>query len=364
MNCIFCNHEIEEQSGICPFCKNSLSDDPSLNNEKNQSKAKKKKFKLPFIIITALVVVIAIVGAYLFNVFNSPLYQIAKAYENTYEAGNLSADFKILSEEKDYKINLEGTLESSWDIDNRDISYYLEFTVKNHPSKETHDSYVAEIEIRMALLDGEIVACVKRILSTNSESIKYYYEDISTTLNKAFAAYEDNKNKEFDDMVTEEFITDLLGEKVCEQITDEIDLNNLKKCVKSYIKQINSSKWLKNNMGMETEEIDNITHYTFQPNARNIAKSTLEEFEKAFKYKDTYDKIKSTVLDKADDFDADFDTLKFGIGLSDSLITKATLSIETDEQKIECDSTMYDFGSTKIDTNKIEDLISTAKDNC
>ncbi len=331
---------------------NPAYDNESHNVQQHQFNAstptyKKKKSKKPLIVVlVSLILVVAAIATYVVISLNGPLTKIAKALENTYEAGNLSADFEIKIDGEKF----EGSIQAKWDLDNREITLYFE-------AGESDDDESVIIAIyEENFIYGET--------DSRGECDEYFAEDISEYIDYYFDIYEEAKENTKDvEFLSEEFFENLLediDDDLYEELEEYIYFAEIRPCFESCVKLLNNKSWLEENAGLETYKEDGIQYFKFNPNIETFAKAIMPETEPIFRDKDDFEDFCDAIYDEAEEADDEFDKLYGYIGIKDGKLSKIGYEIKVDGEKFSGKISFYDVGKTNIDTDKLEKLLGNA----
>lgn len=281
----------------------------------------------------AVICVVAVVVGFLTNWFGyaGPLHQITKALNNTNEAQNMTIDmeFTIAGE------SFQGTIAVDMDRDNRELTMLA--TMEMYDQNITYAFYNNQMLVSM----GDYC----------------YAQDMSAEMEEMWDALDDTGAEiSLTDIDWEELAKDM---DVYDEIKEYIDFDELNQCVATYSHHLNSSSWLKENAGY-SKSGGSETVYQFDLPIVNFLSATAEDFAPAFKDSDDYASLKDQIKaleDQVDDFQ-----MVMSIGVCDDLLSsfKVKISGIDEVDTIDVELTFSKIGSTKIDTDALDELAQNA----
>lgn len=126
-------------------------------------------------------------------------------------------------------------------------------------------------------------------------------------------------------------------------------------------RNLNSNSWLKKYAGYSKEREDGATIYTFKPDLYDLSVATLEEFEDCFEDEDEYDDL----MDGLDDIKKDMRKVDVtaSFGVKKGVLSSLEFSGKANGKKVSIKIEFENVGSTKIDTDTLDDILAGAKES-
>ena len=334
--CAHCGTMVKPDAKFCSNCGKNPQPTP-----KKEKKAKKKGAPIALFIIlgiVALVVAVAIAGVCTnWFGFYGPASKITAAADKTAKAGSFTLEATIIYENDDgAEEKQEATAYIVIDPENRELTFY----------SYQIDEYGYGYE--QAIYDGY------SIYHRTSEigSGYYEYENIKEELDSFFDTYESTSDMDWDELF------DLIDEKT--DIGDYMDSKATIKCAKSYLRKLNSNKWLKENAGFSTERVNGATVYSFEPKLYTFLDTSLDCFEGAFEDEDDFEDLKKELKGEKKELNSIDFSLSFGVkgGKLETIAYETKSGDVTTTVEME----LTNIGSTEIDMDDMADLLQEAKD--
>lgn len=398
MICRNCNGSIPDDSVFCPLCGARIGGDsvpyeaesPSPYEAENPAPYEEKSpvpyeaetsagasgaefsgarrgkmsgaLKKGIIAATVLAVVLIVVLSVGFatNWFGAagPLAKLASAVEKTLTADNMTVELSASSESyygwrSPQKEKIKGSAKIVFNPDERKIVACGKGRLSTREDSDRAD---------FAIYDGYFFG--------TDEDGDYYCEDIAHELDEFFDGYEEASEKTGDDFSFEDFYKEYYGDDDYEDACEYVDFEALDKCFSSFVKKLNSEKWLKKNAGFSKRKEGGMTLYCFKPDIIHLGKVGLEEFEDAFARREDYRDAMEELEEAEDDFEDEVDSLNcelvFGIKSGKLVKIEYDYSVKySDEEDREISAHMElnfkDIGSTEIDTDDLDDRLDKAR---
>ena len=343
MRCTNCGTELSEDSVFCTYCgaqqsvsagywaeDNNAYVDPAIADpyaaEAVPQSAKPKRTKLKIILASiAAVLVVVIIAGLCTNWFGfyGPATRIGLAAKNTVQKGNFTLE--VISEIGGHESEM--TIQVNMDVKKRELTMF---------GKMDGNSF--------AIYDGYVIT------GTSFIGEKHYYKhDISDQLDEIFDAYEEADEVDLDELF--DAIEDYTGI----DLRDYLDVYELEKCSRAYLRKLNNNKWLKENAGYTKIKKNGITYFNFDPKPYTFASASLECFEKAFEdeddYEDAQDLLKNyrRYLNELD--------VEMSFGLKGNKLVEVSIGMGDDGSMT---MEFTDIGKTEIDVDLLEDLLDQA----
>ena len=295
------------------------------------------KWGLVAAICSALVLALVVTAGFFTDWFGltGPVRQIALAAKQTTSAENLTMELAI---HVTYPItgsiptqNFDGTVQMSFVPSKRQLILCGDMKLAGEPSL-------------LAVYDNHF------LLDTPAGC---YSVDIRENLEDMFDDYEEvlKKNRDLKDILEE-----------LEQIpADKIDFDGLEKCLKTYIRTLNSSRWLKKNAGYSVSRENGVTLHTFRPDLYRFLRESLPFFEDAYKDKTDYQNAQDSLEDiRSTLYEGD---VELNIGVKDGKLVQIAVGVNEEKSTgIRMEMQFAKIGKTEIDTAKLEKLLKEATD--
>ncbi len=334
--CSNCGTMVKPDAKFCSNCGKNPQPTP-----RKEKKAKKKGAPIGLFIvlgIVALIVAIAISGICTnWFGFYGPGSKIAMAANKTLKAGSFTLEASVTYKNEDgSKFEEDATAYVVIDPQKRELTFYA-YQI---------DEYGYGIE--QAIYNGY------SIFHSSSEigDDFYEYENIEEELDAFFDAYEDAADTDWNELF------DLLDEHF--DIGDYLDSKETIKCAKSYIRKLNSNKWLKENAGFSTERANGATIYKFDPKLHTFLDASVDCFEDAFDDEDDFDDLKKELkYSKKEMNSLDF---SLSVGIKGGQLESMELRSNAEDVTTILEMELTHIGSTEIDIDDMEELLQEAKD--
>lgn len=349
---------------ICKHCGTQVADDNAFCTNCGATLPKKhlkispadgffwaRKFLLSHRVIAIVLCIALLIGmvGICTNWFglNGPAVQIANAVRKTLTAKSLTVDFTVSAAtgsglEKDTR-KISGKAQICLDLKHEEITLFL--TVKGL-NGET---------VEYAIYDGYLLTM---------EEGRVYKEDISDKLDAFFEAYEDaqERAKEMikNGQVDWKELLETIDEDAYETAQEHVNFTKLNGCISQLAKNMNSPAWLRKNAGYHTSLRSNMKVHTFQPDICEFLEAVLPIFRPAFRDRDDYTELEES-LEKLDE-DLGNTDLSLVFGIRGSKLRMLELELALDSQQISANLEFSKIGHTRIDTNKLDDLLDEAKE--
>ena len=340
--CAACGSPLEPGSRFCRECGHYMTDSP-VPRQKVKPAAKEPRVRKPVkwglvaAICGALVLALVVTAGFFTDWFGltGPVRQIALAARQTTSAENLTMELAI---------SVTDPITGSIPTQSFDGTVQMSFV----PSKR---QLILCGDMKLAGEPGLLAIYDNHFIMDNPSGC--YSLDIREGLEDMFDDYEEalKKNRDLKDIL----------EELEEFPADKIDFDELEKCLKTYVRRLNSSRWLKKNAGYSATRENGVTLHTFRPDLYHFLRESLPFFESAFKDKADY----QNVLDGLEDTRA---TLQEGdveikIGVKDGKLVQIAVGVNEEKSTgIRMDIQFTKIGKTEIDTAKLEKLLKEATD--
>lgn len=341
--CPDCGTNVAADAQFCGGCGHRFASSPAPAKKAPPAGGGKKfsSFQMPakgapilagIAIVLVIVLIVGICTSWLG--LTGPLMKIGSAVEKTVKKGNFTAEFEFDVEGD----SAEGLIMMNVDYKKRDLTVYMELEVDGTDS--VFGIYDESMFMRMDYGSGSY----------------YNYMDISDYLDGIFDAYEENSEE-----IDIQELLDQLDDQMDGELSEVFDFKQLEKCLNTYVKELNSASWLKDNAGYSKESKSGVTYYNFKPDSYDFTVASLPFFEKAFEDPDVYE----DVMDEIEDVEEYFDdvVIEFSIGVKSGYLAALNGEAEIDGDNLEFAISIYDVGETTIDTAELEDLMEEAEEN-
>ena len=340
--CAACGSPLESGSRFCRECGHYMTDSPAPRQKikpavKEPKVRKPVKWGLVAAICGALVLGRVVTAGCFTDWFGltGPVRQIALAAKQTTSAENLTMELAF---------SVTNPITGSIPTQSFDGTVQMSFV----PSKR---QLILCGDMKLAGEPGLLAVYDNHFLVDTPAGC--YSVDIRENLEDLFDDYEEmlKKNRDLKDILEE-----------LEQLpADEIDFDELEKCLKTYIRTLNSSRWLKKNAGYSVSRENGVTLHTFRPDLYHFLRQTLPFFEPAFKDKADY----QNALDDLEDIRSTLyeGDVELKIGVKDGKLVQVAMGVnEEKDTGIRMDMQFTKIGKTEIDTAKLEKLLQEATD--
>lgn len=361
MRCHNCGAELTDGVAFCCFCgsaqttpetaqlpevieaPSAICEDPiAVPTPVAEEKPKRPVGLIVAACIAAVLTVVVVLGLCTnWFGFYGPGTRIAVAANNTLKNGNFTVVMSTKTEVSSlgsYKAESEMSVQVDIDMKKQELMLYCE--TENEYDGQTYTTYTA-------IYDGYRISGYKM-----GDLEEYAKIDISDELDEFFDTYEDAKDMDWEELF------DLIEEKSGEDPSDYIDLTEFKKCIKTYIRNLNNNKWLEKNAGFSTSSSGGVKYYEFEPNIYKFSKATLECFEAAFEDEDDYNNLMDALKSNRDELTEGELELVFGI--KSSKLVELEIKTETDHYTSEAKYEFTNIGKTSIDEDVLEEMLSKA----
>ena len=291
---------------------------PQINEQVPAQPPRKSKKWILWTGIGVGVIAIILVILLLTGVFGGKNYPQDGA-ENLIKNGNFTVEVKAMGDKITAQVDI--------DWDREEITLYIE-------------------------QDGELVVAIYNgyYITYDSWYDEYIIEDYSYEIEEFFDSYEGNEEADWEELVDE--IYDLLHVDV----EDYVDLDQLSKCMNTLEKKFENKKWLKENAGYTKEKEDGVTLHIYEPDLAELGIAILDIFKPCLKDEDLYDEA----IDMLDMYEYLLEEykLKVTLGVDNGYLVSAEVRFAGLKFK----ATIEDIGSTRIDTDELEDILADAYD--
>ncbi len=219
----------------------------------------------------------------------------------------------------------------------------IELNVKLDAAKQELTAYGEAGDNEIGIIDGQMIVY--------NEEFEYgYVTDISDEVEMIFEAYAHFEKGKWEDLI------DLLEDmdvEIATTIADVMDMKSFEKAMNSLIKDMGKKRWLSELGDYEVEKEDGVTTYTFEPNMYKLSTTVLEHFEKSFDkrgdYKDAMEYLK--------DRDTKAELKKADASIELSMEGKYLVELDADLMGNEFKLSFSDIGDTKVDEDRLEELL-------
>ena len=336
--CAACGSPLDPGSRFCRECGHYMTDAP-VRRQRVKPAAKEPKVRKPVnwgliaAICGALVLALLITAGFVTDWFGltGPVRRLALAAKRTAPAENLTIELALSADDAAASQEIDGTVQMSF-----------------VPSKR---QLILCGDLKMAGESGQLAIYKDHfIMGTPDGSFRI---DISKELDAFFDGYEEGLKEE-------RSLKELL-EDLDEDAAEAVDFDALEKCLKKYVRRLNSSLWLKKYAGYSVNREKGTTVHTFRPDLYLFLRESLPFFESAFKDTEDYQEaLDSLEENKSALQDVDL-TVKIGVkgGQLAQIAVKINEKENTDTA-LEINFTQ--IGKTEIDTDKLEKLMKNATD--
>lgn len=340
--CAACGSPLEPGSRFCRECGHYMTDSPVPRQKvkpavKEPRVRKPVKWGLVAAICSALVLALVVTAGFFTDWFGltGPVRQIALAAKQTTSAENLTMELAI---------HVTDPITGSIPTQNFDGTVQMSFV----PSKR---QLILCGDMKLAGEPGLLAVYDNHFLVDTPAGC--YSVDIRENLEDMFDDYEEvlKKNRDLKDILEE-----------WEQIpADKIDFDGLEKCLKTYIRTLNSSRWLKKNAGYSVSRENGVTLHTFRPDLYRFLRESLPFFEDAFKDKTDYQNAQDSLEDiRSALYEGD---VELKIGVKDGKLVQIAVGVNEEKSTgIRMEMQFAKIGKTEIDTAKLEKLLKEATD--
>lgn len=280
--------------------------------------------------IVAILAIVAIAGLCTnWFGFYGPATRIAMATKNTLESGN----FTVKVRDK----KTEGIVAVDVDINQRHLS--MLFTCDIEGASRNYTNIIA-------IYHGHLITGFKWDNGSN-----YTKRDISKQLDDFFDLYEDTQELDWENILT------TIDQYTDCSLKDQMDLGSLQQCAISYLRMLNSNKWLEENADYHCTKSNGTAYYSFTPNLGHFSQASLEHFETAFKEAGDYEKTKDD-LSKSPLSNMN---AKILIGIKDHRLSQLEIALDGEKQILDLQFQFTDFGSTTVDETELAAMLDNAK---
>ena len=321
-----------QQCGYCGWSANPYPAQAPAHGRKFTAPAGGQGKKIGILAGAAvlLVLIVVLIGSFT-NWFGmtGPVMTVANATQKTFEKGNFTVEFFA---EMDYE-SIEGVAYVDMDMKKQTINLWMELEVDDEEGVlAIYDEYVILVS------DGY-----------------YEYIDISEALDVFFDTYEKTGESELD----WEDILDEIDPYVYDDMSEYVDFRALNQCIKAYTRQLNNAGWLKKNAGYSTKSDNGVKKHILDPDLEVFLPASVPFFEDAIKDPDTYQEL----LDAMDEIEdvADEVDIYAAFGVKGGKLVSIESEIEIDGEELTVEAYFSDIGKTKLDPEKLEDLLKNAK---
>lgn len=297
-------------------------------------------------IILAIAIFIGLLGTCT-NWFglNGPGTQIANAVRRTLTAKSFTVEFSATVQtgsgldRNTQKVS--GILQVSLDMKNEEVTLYA----KLRQSGET---------MEFAIYDGFMITV---------EDGRIYKEDIQDQLDDFFDAYEEAleraKDMIKDGQVDWESVLEMIDEDAYEEASETINFKKLNSSLKELSKKMNNTLWLRKNAGYRLGLKNAMKTHTFEPDICDFLAAILPIFKPAFRDRDVYRELQDG-LDELEDTIGGLDAT-LSIGTRFGKLRRLDLTMENNGARVSGNAVFSKIGRTRIDTEKLDDLLDEAK---
>lgn len=336
--CAACGSPLEPGSRFCRECGHYMTDAP-VRRQRIKPAAKEPKVRKPVnwgliaAICGALVLALLITAGFVTDWFGltGPVRRLALAAKRTAPAENLTIELALSAEDATAFQEIDGTVQMSF-----------------VPSKR---QLILWGDLKMAGESGQLAIYKDHfIMGTPDGSLRI---DISKELDEFFDGYEEALKEE-------RSLKDLV-EDLDEDAAEDIDFDELEKCLKKYGRRLNSSLWLKKNAGYSVSREESMTVHTFQPDLYLFLRESLPFFESAFKDTEDYQEALDSLEENKSDLQDVNLTVK--IGVKGGQLAEIAVKInEKENADTALEINFTQIGKTEINTDKLEKLLKDAVD--
>lgn len=298
-------------------------------------------------IILCVALVISMAGIFT-NWFglNGPATQIANALRRTLTAKSFTVEFSATahtgSGQDRQTQKITGTVQVQLDMNNEEITLYV---------KLKQDGQTQEY----AIYDGYMITV---------ENGRIYKEDISEELEDFFDAYEEamDRAKDMlkDGQVDWEAILSMIDEDAYEEASETVNFKKLNKSLKELGRKLNDPLWLRSNAGYRLGLKNAMKTHSFEPDICDFLAAILPIFKPAFRDKDDYRELEDGLEELEDRLDGLDTSVSFGVRFG--RLRRLDLSLSNDTTRVSCTATFSRIGTTRIDTDELDDLLDEAKE--
>ncbi len=312
--CTNCGSTVSASAVICPTCGQALTAAPAPKKSIDLKNLDIKKLLIPgAIAIAGILVVVLLIS--LLGGSTAPL----DGLENTVNNGN----FTVIVEFDDYDCEIKVDL----DLKKKELTAYGEI--------EYLDYYDDKVTMELGIYDEKLY------IYYGEDDYRNNVTDIGDQLDAFFDAYEDGEDVKWDDII----------EGIEDTADIDIDDKQFEKCVKDFEKKLENKKWLEENAGYSVKSKDGVKYHTYKPDLYKLLSASLDCFAKAFEDEDDFDDLMDNLKDVKSDLKAV--EIKLKLGVKGKNLVSAVIELGDDKYE----ATIEDIGSTKINTNRLEDRL-------
>lgn len=338
MKCIHCNCELPEDSLFCLNCGQAVPPVTTCESAPAapgfapvppaspapESKPQKSKKWILFAGIGVAVVAVVLIILFATGVLGGKTYP-QDGIENLIENGNFTLEAKAMGSKMTMQVDIDWKKE--------DVTIYAE----------------TDGEFAFAIYDGYYIY-EGYTYDYYSGAILYdlVAEDCSDGIEVFFDNYEPG------DEIDWENLADLLMLTTRVDAEDYVDLRTMANCFDTLMDKLENKSWLQKNANYSTEKEDGVTVHVYEPDLYDLANAVLEIFVPCFEDEDTYELLADMLEEYKDDLDDINITIKLGVKKG------YLVSAEVKLYGVKIKAAIEDIGSTRIDTDELEDLLDEA----
>jgi hypothetical protein len=337
-NTVFCGHcgnQVPTDAAVCSFCglpPTTVVDPPALVPPQE----KKSRLGLWILAAVASILVVLAIAGLCTNWFGfyGPGSQIISAAEKTLSAGSFTIDFSttMVNSNRDSEQKTEGTIEVMLDIKERELMMYTELEAEGTIGT-------------MAIYDNYLILGVKN-------NYLYLKRDISEELEAFFDNCESTKELDWEELLNS------INEDLYDEIGETIDFDQLEKCIFTYVRKLNSTKWLKDNAGYSSTKENGVKLHQFKPKTYKFLNASLECFEDAFEDEDDYKEMMDGLKDSKSEMNRSDCEVTFGI--KSGKLTTFEMEVDQESNSFHFELKFKKIGETSIDKDDLVEMLNMA----